>query len=213
MARCIGRGAQAPLRPEELRALAADLQARSLARGERVFAAGESSPGVVVVRSGALELAVRQGRRPVVVEVLRAGDVDGDLPLLLGMPVPYSARATAPTDVLFLPGERFVGVLHRHPAIAMSWLLSVAARLAASQQRLMDLLGLPLPAQLAKLLLAEEHDGVVALPQETLAAMLGVRRPALNRLLSDWAGRSWVRVGYGRVEVVDRAALSALCRG
>lgn len=213
MARCIGRGRLAPLRPEDLHALASDLQTRSLARGERVFAAGEPSPGVVVVRSGSVELAVRQARRTLVVEVLRAGDVDGDLPLLLGVPLPYSARAASPTEVLFLPGERFVDVLRRHPSIALSWLTSVSARLSASQQRLVDLLGLPLTAQLAKLLMAEESDGLVPLSQGTLAAMLGVRRSTLNRLVSEWSTHGWVRSGYGRLDVLDLDALARLARG
>jgi len=38
-----------------------------------------------------------------VVHLLRPGDVDGDIQLLLGMPLPYTGQAIADAQYLFLP--------------------------------------------------------------------------------------------------------------
>jgi CRP/FNR family transcriptional regulator, cAMP and macrophage regulator len=65
--------------------------------------------------------------------------------------------------------------------IARRWLSSVAQRPAASQVRG---LGRTLTEQVAGLLLDEAVDGQVPLPR-TLAAMLGARRPSLNKLLKE----------------------------
>lgn len=212
IARCVGRRDSAPLRAGDVDALAAELQQRTFEPGGLVFAAGEPSAGVWVVRSGMLELTVGVGPRKVIVAVLRAGDVDGDLQLLLGMPMAYAARASTPAECLFLPAARFEVLLATHPAVSRRWLTSVAGRLATTQQRLIDLLGRPLPAQLARLLLDEQVEGVVALAQSTLAALLGVRRPSLNRVLAEWERAGLVATSYRQVSLTDAKALRRLAR-
>lgn len=90
------------------------------------------------------------------------------------------------------------------------WLTSVAERLARSHNRLTSLLGEPLEVQVALLLLDESVDGVVVLPQTTLAALLGVRRPSVNRVLRRFARAGLVEVSYGKVRIVDRAGLEGM---
>ncbi len=98
IARCVGRGATAPLGPEDVVALAGRISPVEFQRGERIFGDGGGQSGVCIVRSGHVELSVATPRGRVVVGVMRAEDVDGDVPLLLGMPVPYSAtHSTRPS--------------------------------------------------------------------------------------------------------------------
>jgi CRP-like cAMP-binding protein len=53
---------------------------------------------------------------------------------------------------------------------------------------------------------------VIRLRQEDIAAMAGTRRQTANRPLKSAEARGIVRIGRGRIEVVDPAALSALAR-
>ena len=55
----------------------------------------------------------------------------------------------------------------------------------------------------------EAVDGRVELPQRTLAAMLGVARPSLNKVLKDLERDGLIRIGYSTIEVPDRARLAA----
>jgi CRP-like cAMP-binding protein len=213
IARCVGRGEVAPLRREDLAVLAADLQLWPVEPGQVVFAAGQPPQGVWIVRSGLLELAVGAGRRRVVVQLLRPGDVDGDIQLLLGMAAPYTARAVADSDCLFLAAAAFERLLAERPAIARRWLSSVAARLARSEARLVGLLGGSLAEQVARLLLEEASDGLVPLPQRTLAAMLGVQRPSLNKLLRDFERQGLIELGYRSVRILDLQGLQRRSSG
>lgn len=220
VARCVGRGADAPLAPADVAALAATLQPVDLAAGQPLFeAATGTAPGVWIIRSGHVELSVTAGRNRVVVGVLRPGDVEGDIPLLLGLALPYAARAVDAVTCLHLRPTDFEALLARHPAIARRWLSSVAQRLAASHERLIALLGRPLSAQLAGLLLDEADDApdgdtgggrIVRLPQRTVAAMLGVARPSLNKILKDFERHGHVEVGYSAVRLIDVAALQRI---
>jgi CRP-like cAMP-binding protein len=210
IARCVGRAETAPLGEGDLAALASYLSQRETERGGRLFAAGTLPEGVWIIRQGLVELSVGVGRRRQVVQLLRPGDVDGDVQLLLGMAFPYTARAAADTHALFLAAASFERLLLEHPRVTRRWLSSVATRVARSQARIVGLLGRSLTAQVARLLNDEAVDGRIPLPQRTLAAMLGVHRPSLNKVLKDLERRDLVRVGYSEIEVRDPAGLAHL---
>lgn len=137
------------------------------------------------MQSGRVELSVGSGRKRAVVHVIGPRDVDGDIQHILGMPIPYTGHALDESTVLLLDGDSFERLLAGRPAIARRWLSSVAMRLVTSQDRIIGLLGRSLTEQVARLLLEEAADGSVPLPQRTLAAMLGVQRPSLNKILKD----------------------------
>ncbi|AFE12923.1 putative transcriptional regulatory protein [Mycobacterium tuberculosis RGTB423] len=149
IARCVGRGGSAPLHRDDVSALAETLQAKEFAPGAVVFHADQTADGVWIVRHGLIELAVGSRRRRAVVNILHPGDVDGDIPLLLEMPMVYTGRALTQATCLFLDRQAFERLLATHPAIARRWLSSVAQRVSTAQIRLMGMLGRPLPAQVA----------------------------------------------------------------
>lgn len=209
VARCVGRGAAAPLAPGDVAALAGTLESREFPSGTVLFAAGALSSGVWIVRQGQIELTVGSGRRRVVVDIMRGGDVDGDIALLLEMPMPYTARALDDSTCLYLDRAAFEKLLATHPNIARRWLSSVAQRVSAGQNRLVAMLGRPLPAQLAQLLLDESSDGSVQLAQRTLAAMLGVQRPSLNKILKDFERDRLIAIHYAGINIVDVDRLRA----
>ncbi|WP_305081032.1 MULTISPECIES: Crp/Fnr family transcriptional regulator [unclassified Nocardiopsis] len=213
VARCVGRGAAAPLTGEDVSALASTLRRRSVPRAGVVFGAGAGGAGVWIVRSGHVELVAGAGTRRVVVQILRAGDVDGDIQLLLGMPLPYTGRAVEDVELLELDPQEFERLLATHPAIARRWLSSVAERLNTSHMRILGLLGRSLAQQTAQLLLDEAETDVIALPQRTLAAMLGVRRPSLNKVLKEFEREGLVAVRYAAIDLLDRPALARRTRG
>ncbi|MGI8774128.1 MAG: Crp/Fnr family transcriptional regulator [Actinomycetota bacterium] len=207
IARCVGYAETAPLTEKDLSALASFLEPMEFEGGQPVFDEGESPEGVWIVRSGMLELATGSGRKKVIIQILYPGSVDGDIQLLLGMQLPYGARAVGPSRCLFLSARAFERLLEQHPSISRRWLSSVAARVSSGQARLIGMLGRSLPEQTARLLLDEQHAGRVPLPQRTLAAMLGVQRPSLNKVLKDLEKQGAIELGYAEIRVVDQSKL------
>ncbi|WP_034274687.1 Crp/Fnr family transcriptional regulator [Haloechinothrix halophila] len=210
VARCVGRGHAAPLTQQDLTALAAGLHTETFEPGAVIFQAGSAPPGVWIVRNGRVELSVGSGRKRSVVQLLGPGDVDGDIQHLLDMPLPYTARAVDEATVLFLSAQDFEGLLASRLTIARRWLSSVAERLAASHERIIGMLGRSLTAQVAQLLLEESVHGSIPLPQRTLAAMLGVARPSLNKILKDFERRGLIQLHYGGIDVTDEAGIRTL---
>ena len=85
----------------------------------------------------------------------------------------------------------------------------MAQRLAASQARVLELLGGSLAAQASRLLAAESVGRRVELPQRTLAAMLGVQRPSLNKVLKDLERDGLIRISYSAIEIRDTTRLAS----
>lgn len=213
VSRCVGHAATTPLRLEDVEQLARFIDVRTLAAGEPLQRMGEVPAAVCIVREGCLELAVQGAGGRMVIQTLRAGDIDGDIQILLGVPMPYETRANTETTCLMVGRSQFEELLATHPQVSRRWLTSVSQRLARSHSRLTSLLGQPLEVQVAQLLLEERVDDVVSLPQTTVAALLGVRRPSVNRVLRKLARHGLVEIGYGRVQVLDPAALAAISDG
>ncbi len=210
VARCVGRGQAAPFSTADLSALAAGLRTITVERGAMVFRGGAAPSGVWIVQRSRIELSVGSGRKRAVVHVIGPGDVDGDIQHLLEMPLPYTGHALEESTVLFLDGESFERLLASRHAIARRWLSSVAMRLAASQERIIGILGRSLTEQVARLLVEEAVAGAVPLPQRTLAAMLGVQRPSLNKILKEFERKDLIAVHYGAIELRDPQRLATL---
>ncbi len=213
VSRCVGHASATPLRLEDVEGLARFIDVRTLAAGEPLQRVGEVPAAVCIVRDGCLELAVQGAGGRMVIQTLRAGDIDGDIQILLGVPMPYETRANTETTCLMVGRSQFEELLATHPQVSRRWLTSVSQRLARSHSRLTSLLGQPLEVQIAQLLLEERVDDVVSLPQTTVAALLGVRRPSVNRVLRKLARDGLVEIGYGTVQVLDPAALAAISDG
>jgi CRP/FNR family transcriptional regulator, cAMP and macrophage regulator len=210
LARCVGRGEWAPLFEDDIKELEQRLEHVRVEPGGLIFSEGKSSDAVWIFRSGRAELSLREGKRRLIVQIVHPGDVDGDIGLILQMPMPYSAHAIDDVEALRLSAEDFEWLIAMRPALARRWLSSVAARLMNAERRVLRLAGRDLKTQLGDLLLDEERDGSIALPQKSLAALLGVRRPSLNKILRELERAGAVKLSYRRVDIADRDALVRL---
>jgi CRP-like cAMP-binding protein len=207
LARCVGRGEWAPLFEGDITELGQRLERVHFDPGALVFSQGNTSDAVWVFQSGRVELSRRDGRNRLIIQVVHPGDVDGDIGLILQMPLPYSAHAIDDVVALRLSAEDFEWLIATRPALARRWLSSIAARLMNAERRILQLAGRDLKTQLANLLLDEGREGSVALPQESLAALLGVRRPSLNKILREFERAGVVELSYRCVDIVDRPSL------
>lgn len=169
--------------------------------------------GVWIIYSGTVELSIGAGAAHAVVEVLRKGDIEGDLPLLLGCRPIYMARATTLCDTFHVTAAGFKSLLDERPTVMRCWLSNVASRLARSQTRVVGLLGRTLAERTARLLLREADGDQVRLPQRTLAAMLGVQRSSLNRVLREFERQGIVLIGYCKITIGAPGVLARIAEG
>ncbi len=208
---CLGRGQRAPLGTGDVDQMVKDFGESHFAGGTFVFRSGDPAARIHVVRKGTVELSrVINGRR-VALQILRPGDVFGDVPAFLGEPEPFDARALEDCAVLSLEVDSLFDMLKTRPRVAQRWIVSLSERMAGLQHRLGDLLAGGLEAQLASLLLRESGGGGhVTLTQDQLAEMLGAARTSVQRVLKQLEQDGLIQLGYRRIEVINGPGLAAL---
>ena len=88
----------------------------------------------------------------------------------------------------------------------------MAARLVHAQRRILQLQDRDVREKVASLLLDEERDGAVELPQESIAALRSVRRQTVNAALRGFERGGLVRTSYRLVRIEDRPGLESVAR-
>lgn len=215
MARHLGRGDLFPFTPEEVAELAATIGVDRVEPGTRLLGTGGPVEFIGIIEQGEVELSHRAGLRRVVLQILRDGDLLGDVPFFCRLPSPFTARALTEVMLIRLERPSVDRLLAARPALAQRFLYSLASRLDRMQQRLLQLTSGDLRQQVASLLVHESGDAqqVVRLPQATLAQLLGATRPAVNRVLKALEAEGVIRLGYREIELSDSRALERVAGG
>ncbi len=211
LAQCLGNSAHSPLGEEDLRALLEASEVQSAAAGETIFSRNDPSGRVFIVEQGKVALTRPNSERTPMLLILHPGDIFGDLGVLLGQAAPVNAVVLEDAHFLTIEGDQLLWLVSTKPRIALRWMVSIAGRLAAAQDRLEELLAGPLDFQIAALLgHLGEGDDVVRVSQETIAQLLGARRPSVARSLSNLEKQGLVEKRYREVRIVNRNGLRAL---
>ena len=210
IAHWLGPAEQAPLGADDLNELVALLREDHYLAGATVFRMGQAPTRVHIVRRGAVELSRTLRGRRVVLQILRPGDVLGDVSLFLRMRVPWDAVAVEDSLILSVDSVSLYRLLEQRPRLAWRWLHSVSGRVAGFWSRVVELLAGGLEAQVALVLVRRAEDDVVHLSQSHLAELVGGRRTSVNRVLKRLEDQGLVKVHYGQVEILDRAGLATV---
>src|SRR5438270_7402583 len=142
------------LPPRVIEHLGSYMRKRALARGETIFAKGDPGSGLMGVLSGSVKISVPSADgRDIVLNIIHAGEIFGEIALLDGHP--RTADATAMTDCELMVIERrdFIPFLHSQPELAIEIIKTLCSRLRRTTDQVQDLSFLNLPTRLAKALL------------------------------------------------------------
>ena len=197
-----------PLGPDDIRELVALAQEDVYPAATSVYQMGQAPARIHIVRSGAIELSRQLKGRRVALQILRPGDVFGDISLFLRMTVPWDAVALEDTVILSFDSVALYRLLEQRPRLAWRWLHSVSARVAGFWFRVVELLAGGLEAQVAQVIVRRAEDGVLHLSQANLAELVGSPRTSVNRVLKQLEAEGLIRVRYGEVEILDEAGLA-----
>jgi CRP/FNR family cyclic AMP-dependent transcriptional regulator len=213
----------AALDAESAETLEAAMTTRAVPRGHIVFREGDAGDRLFVILDGKVKIwrSAADGRENLLA-VLGAGDMFGELSLFY--PGPRTASVSAVTDsrLASLDHDDLRPLLLDRPAVAGQLLRALAQRLRRTNESLADLVFTDVPGRVAKALLdlaekfgTEEADGTRVqhdLTQEELAQLVGASRETVNKALSEFASRGWLRLEGRTVLLIDRDRLARRAR-
>ena len=171
---------------------------------EVLFLAGDAGDGCYRVDDGLLKVTMvsRSGTERILA-FLGHGAIVGELSIIDGLPRSASVVAVRAAALSFLSRAAFEDFAAKHPEIYKSLVTLIATRLRETDAALAAGSFLPLRGRVACTLLELAHDfgqdvgaGRVVIRQKIgqsdLAAMAGIARENVSRILNDWKRRKLV---------------------
>jgi CRP/FNR family transcriptional regulator, cyclic AMP receptor protein len=190
-----------------------------LASEEVLFLAGDAGDGCYRVEQGLLKVTMvsRLGAERILA-FLGPGAIVGELAVIDGLPRSASVVAVRPTVLSFLSQAAFDDFAAKHPDIYKSLVTLLARRLRETDVVIASGSFLPLRGRVACTLLelAENFgrnvgaDRIVIgqkIGQSDIAAMTGIARETVSRILNDWKRRKLVSRLSGYYCVEDKTKL------
>jgi CRP/FNR family transcriptional regulator, cyclic AMP receptor protein len=209
--------------PRAVSALTAELPPVHFPSGRTVFVEGEPGDRLYIVISGKVKIGRRSpDGRENLLTILGPADMFGELSVF--DPGPRTSSATTITEVLAVSMDRETvrAWIADRPEITEIMLRVLARRLRRTNHDLADLIFTDVPGRVAKQLLrlaqrfgAQEGDALRVshdLTQEEIAQLVGASRETVNKALSDFARRGWIRLAGKCVLICDCEHLALRAR-
>lgn len=208
-------------RPEELDDVLRLAVDRRVPRGQVIFQKGDEGTSMMAVLRGRVRIsAVSAEGREVMLNVINAGEVFGEIALLDGNPRSADATAIEPTDLLVVERRLFLPFLGSNVDIYPRLLAVLCARLRQTSSALEDLALFALPTRLARVLLNLARDYGRPTPRGTriefklsqrdLSTLVGASRETVNKQIGHWREAGVLDMDGGSLLVVQPDALAAL---
>lgn len=192
---------------------------REFAAHAPIYLSGDPPTGQFAVLEGSVRLTTTTlSGKQVLYGLWRPGAWFGHLSVLDQKPRFQDAMAAERTQLLFLSKSAFDAIIEHEPRYALDFAQLICHHIRVAMDMLAEALTAPLPARVAQALLeaADEPDpkpGVATrMTQDALAAMVGVTRQSINRILKAYKAQGLIDVRYGRIIVSDPRSLAALTR-
>lgn len=211
----------ASLSAEDRARVVAAASPRRFRRHEVVFHEGDPGDAMHLLCDGHVSVRVTTPLGDVAtLRVLGPGDFFGELAVLSPGPRSATVAAVERAETLVLRRADLESLRAQHPGIDRLLLDALVAEVRRLSLQLTDALYVPVPKRVRRRLLelhrlyAGEDPAPVALPfsQEDLAGLAGTTRPTVNKVLHDLQEAGTVRIGRGRLEVLDPAELARRAR-
>jgi CRP/FNR family transcriptional regulator, cyclic AMP receptor protein len=190
-----------------------------LASEEVLFLAGDAGDGCYRVEQGLLKVTMvsRSGAERILA-FLGPGAIVGELSVIDGLPRSASVVAVRPTVLSFLSQAAFANFAAKHPEIYKSLVTLLAGRLRETDAVIATGSFLPLRGRVASTLLGLAEDfgrnvgaGRIVIAQKIgqsdIAAMTGIARETVSRILNDWKRRKLVTRLSGYYCLEDKGKL------
>ncbi|MCA9671810.1 MAG: cyclic nucleotide-binding domain-containing protein [Myxococcales bacterium] len=197
------------------RELAASCAPRRYDAGTLLLEQGEPADHVYVVLDGAVRIYQRAADgREVLVKLMRAPCLFGDLELLAEVPMVKNVAAVEDVQLAIVPGSTFLELLFASKAATEGYLRQVASAFCVAARSQRQVLA-SVEQRVANLLLsyadfygrAEGDDVLVEakLSQQQIALSLGAARRSVAKVLGDWTNKGLVS-RRGEQHLIHRVA-------
>jgi CRP-like cAMP-binding protein len=209
------------LSPVERKVLVAKARVRTFSSGDTVFLMGSQGDSMMAVLDGNVRISVSSpAGKEIVLAIMHAGDVFGEIALLDGKGRTADAKAVSACSLAILERRDVLAFFAQHPGAWLGLIQVLCQRLRFSTEKTTEVALLDLPVRLAKALLrlvAVDQAGQPARPalqinlsQRELGNIVGATRESINKCLREWQRSGVVKMENNIIVIKNQATLKNL---
>lgn len=187
----------ASMSSQELAQLAEIIEVRHYHKGDILFWEGEPAQGLHYIKNGAVQMSkTNYEGKQAILQIFGSGEVLAEAVLFADAPYPATAEAVDECTVYFLGTGAMQELMLQHPRIALFIIKVLSRRLRTAQDKLKAWAFAGAESRIAKLLLelasghgVQQDEGLaleLELPHARIAALAGLTRETVSRVLSVW---------------------------
>ena len=212
----------AGLTPAQLDWVAQRTHRRVFEAGRNVLTIEQPGEAVYVILHGTVKIHVEQSERDVILSILGAGDLLGEMSLIDSVGRSASAVTLENSLMLWMDKLTFNYMLDNFPPVARNLVRILSARVRLSDQLIQALATLDVNGRVARQLLAfaekygREKNGAtqirIVLTQGDIADLVGASRKRVNQAMVLFKAQRLIDVdAEGCINIRDRAGLARYC--
>ncbi len=198
---------------EEMEAIAGKLPMATCARGQLLYAPGETGEALFILKAGQVRLyRIAADGRKLVLATVGPGTVFGEMAAVGQSMTDSFAEAVDDAVVCIMSRIDIEQVMLEHPSVAVQMVRVLSGRLHEAEKRLEQFAFAPVPERVARLLLTLAHNGEVAgYSHQELADMIGTSRETVSRAMVELKTAGIVEIDRRCIKLLDMAALQRQC--
>jgi len=208
------------LSPEEMDAIAAAAPMKTFNAGELLYSPHNPIETLFILKRGRVRVfRVSADGKALTTAIINPGTIFGEMLLLGQQMYDNFAEALDETVVCVMSAADVHRYLLSDARIAARIAEILGRRLAEMERRLSDSVFKSVPQRVAGTLVAlagqqrrtplPSRGPVVGLTHEQIAALAGTSRETATKVLGDFAERGMIRLGRGRIQILDVGRISA----
>lgn len=212
----------AGLTPAQLDWIAQRAHRREFEAGRNVMTIDQPGEAVYIILKGTVKIHAEQGARDVIISILGAGDLLGEMSLIDSLGRSASAVTLENSLMLWVDKLSFNYMLDNFPPVARNLVKILSARVRLSDQLIQALATLDVHGRVARQLLAfaekygREKNGVtqirIVLTQGDIADLVGASRKRVNQTMVLFREQGLIDTDTeGCINIRDRAGLARYC--
>jgi CRP/FNR family cyclic AMP-dependent transcriptional regulator len=213
----------AGLTPSQLDWVAQRAHRRVFEAGRNVMTIEQPGEAVYIILYGTVKIHIEQGERDVILSILGAGDLLGEMSLIDSVGRSASAVTLENSLMLWMDKATFSYMLENFPPVARNLVKILSARVRLSDQLIQALATLDVNGRVARQLLAfaekygyPKDDATqirIVLTQGDIADLVGASRKRVNQTMVLLKERGLIDTdAEGRIAIKDSEGLARYCR-
>lgn len=209
------------LSPAEMQEMDRITRMQQFRKRQPIYLTGEPSTTVYLLKKGRVKLGESDASgKQVTFEILEAGEIFGELEVLVGSRRETQAEALEDVLICAIRREDFDRYVREHPDLSVKLTKLIGLRLRKIRSRVEDLVFRDVPARLAHMLLElSQTEGVAEstwirlrakLTHQELANLIGSTRETVSHTLGHFRDQGLIRIDGRSIMILDPYRLSRL---